>query len=215
MSGSDTLASCSAFNCLLMRSFRARASADPPPSPGRPQCGGNQSRPCDDEWTSLMLFICLLFTLQSGKMRGQQQTGKCAYFGTPFPERLPFDIHAIGGRLQGVMLDLPLNHSASSITSTEGFLDLCQPSREREQASAGWTCRICQLSGHTSISSGLCALSLRFACRRVFVTQTVGAIPLGPDWSNLTTSHQSPSRWRDGAEQTRSVCQRSPPLSPS
>lgn len=46
-----------------------------PPSPSRPHCGINQSRPNNDEWTSLMLFICLPFALQSGKMRGQQKKG--------------------------------------------------------------------------------------------------------------------------------------------
>lgn len=71
------------FRLLLMRSIKVRGwrggSPAPPLHPPHPRrCGNN------DEWASLMLFICLLFTRQSWKMRGQRQNS--AVFGAWLPE---------------------------------------------------------------------------------------------------------------------------------
>lgn len=64
------------FQLSLMRSIKAKGSPAlhlHPTSPQRPHHWGNGRCTNNDEWTSLMLFICSLLTLQSWKMRGQRR----------------------------------------------------------------------------------------------------------------------------------------------
>lgn len=152
-----------------MRSFRAWASADPPPCPSKPYCGGNQSRPSDDEWASLMLFICLLFTQQSGKMRGQQQMGNVLILALQFLRGTHLMFTA-SGEAKRTRAWPPLN---SGKLNLRRFLDLfwfsfSLQNHKAEYLQAG--CRrtnqkrlFCYLDTHLSPQK-LCASSPRFAC---------------------------------------------------
>lgn len=140
-----------------MRSFRARPTADPPPSPSRLYCGGNQSRPRDDEWTSLMLFICLLFTQQSGKMRGQQQMGNVLILALRFLRGTHL-MYTASGEAKGTRAWPPLNHGALSVNSTwrelkisGSFSVFIQPSEETRPS-------ICRLDVEEPIRTLFCYL---------------------------------------------------------
>lgn len=91
--------------------LQSSAAPGSPPSPLRPHSGGNQSCTNNDEWTSLMLFICLPFPCNLGKWGVNSKRENVVYFCTSVSESHPTGLHNIRRHSVGALFiqttDLP------------------------------------------------------------------------------------------------------------
>lgn len=128
-------------------------------------------------WWMDIINVVHLFTFYSAiwENEGSTANGKCAYFGTPVPERHPFDVHGFRGGQGDSCLTSPKPWSLVSKLNLKRIEDFwiffsvysAFRRNETEHLQAGRR-RTYQnavlLSGHTSISPKPCALLPRFAC---------------------------------------------------
>lgn len=108
-----------------------------------------------------IINVVHLFTFYSAiwENEGSTANGKCDYFGTPVPERHPFDVHGFRGGRGGSCLTSPKPRSLVAKTQLEEkrrFLDLFQcffslQKNRTEDLQPGCRTLFCYLDTHPSL----------------------------------------------------------------